>query len=179
VAAAWYQRLVGGPPSFLPNDTEAVWEVADHCYVYITMQPEHAGHAMHIRFVTDFAARMTQIAERGLEPLKARPTPTACARYLPRPGRQRDRVRRRTGDVAHLAGRACSPADSGSRRRGPKLVILTAAASLAALAPAGTAAAAGAAGAARTGRFTRQRTQLAARLYSVAATSAKDVWAVG
>jgi hypothetical protein len=28
-AAAWYERLLGAPPSFLPNDTEAVWELAD------------------------------------------------------------------------------------------------------------------------------------------------------
>jgi hypothetical protein len=31
VAAAWYQQLLGGLPSFLPNHTEAVWEVAEHC----------------------------------------------------------------------------------------------------------------------------------------------------
>jgi hypothetical protein len=24
-AAAWHERLLGTPPSFLPNDTEAVW----------------------------------------------------------------------------------------------------------------------------------------------------------
>lgn len=47
-AAAWYERLLGAPPSFLPNDTEAVWELADHRYVFIEVRPEHAGHAMHI-----------------------------------------------------------------------------------------------------------------------------------
>jgi len=41
-AVAWYERLLGARPSFLPNDTEAVWELAD--------------------------ARISQIAERGLEP---------------------------------------------------------------------------------------------------------------
>jgi hypothetical protein len=29
-AAAWYERFLGAPPSFLPNDTEAVWELAYH-----------------------------------------------------------------------------------------------------------------------------------------------------
>ena len=29
-AVAWYERLLGSGPSFLPNDTEAVWEVAEH-----------------------------------------------------------------------------------------------------------------------------------------------------
>ena len=68
VAVAWYERLLGAPPSFLPNDTEAVWELADHRYVYIDVRPEHAGHAMHTVFVGDFDARIAQIAGRGLEP---------------------------------------------------------------------------------------------------------------
>jgi hypothetical protein len=67
-ATAWYERLLGAPPSFLPNDTEAVWELADHRYVYIVVRPQHAGHAMLTLFVTDFDARISQIAERGLEP---------------------------------------------------------------------------------------------------------------
>lgn len=70
VAAAWYERLIGAPPSFLPNDTEAVWELADHRYVYIKVQPEHAGHAMHTLFTGDFDDRISQIAGRGLEPDK-------------------------------------------------------------------------------------------------------------
>jgi predicted enzyme related to lactoylglutathione lyase len=67
-AVAWYERLLGAPPSFLPNDTEAVWELAEHRYVYIDVRPEHAGHAMHTLFISDFDARISQIAERGLEP---------------------------------------------------------------------------------------------------------------
>jgi hypothetical protein len=67
-AVAWYERLVGAAPSFLPNETEAVWELAEHRYVYIVVRPEHAGHAMHTVFVGDFDARIWQIAERGLEP---------------------------------------------------------------------------------------------------------------
>ncbi|GAA0645192.1 hypothetical protein GCM10010174_80320 [Kutzneria viridogrisea] len=67
-ATVWYERLLGAPPSFLPNDTEAVWELADHRYVYIDVRPEHAGHAMHTVFVDDFDARIARIAERGLEP---------------------------------------------------------------------------------------------------------------
>ncbi len=67
-ATAWYERLLGFPPAFLPNDTEAVWEVAEHGYVFIEVRPEHAGHAMHTVFVDDFDARISQIAERGLAP---------------------------------------------------------------------------------------------------------------
>ncbi|MER5257217.1 MULTISPECIES: VOC family protein [unclassified Streptomyces] len=68
VAVAWYERLLGTPPAFLPNDTEAVWELAEHRYVFIEVRPEHAGHALHTVFVGDFDARLAQIAERGLKP---------------------------------------------------------------------------------------------------------------
>ncbi|MFC0508193.1 VOC family protein [Micromonospora costi] len=67
-AAAWYEQLLGTPPAFLPNDVEAVWELADHRFVYIEVRPEHAGHALHTVFVDDFDARLAGIAERGLEP---------------------------------------------------------------------------------------------------------------
>jgi catechol 2,3-dioxygenase-like lactoylglutathione lyase family enzyme len=67
-ALQWYERLLGFPPSFLPHDTEAVWELAEHRYVYIVQQPEHAGHAMHTLFVEDLDALVAQIAGRGLDP---------------------------------------------------------------------------------------------------------------
>jgi len=69
-ALAWYQRLFGTPPTFFPNDTEAVWELAEHRSVYIEQRPEHAGHAMHTILVDDLDALVAQIAERGLEPAK-------------------------------------------------------------------------------------------------------------
>ena len=67
-ARAWYERLFGAPPSFEPHDTEAVWEIAEHRYIYIVEQPEHAGHARHTVFVDDLDTIVAQIAERGIEP---------------------------------------------------------------------------------------------------------------
>jgi hypothetical protein len=67
-ALTWWERLFGTPPSFLPHDTEAVWEVAEHRYVYILQEPEHAGHARLTLFVEDLDTRVAAIAERGLEP---------------------------------------------------------------------------------------------------------------
>jgi len=64
----WYERLFGAPPSFLPNDTEAVWELAEHRFVFVEQRPEHAGHARHLVFVDDLDARVAQVAERGLIP---------------------------------------------------------------------------------------------------------------
>jgi len=67
-AVAWYERLLGAPPSFLPNDVEAVWEVAEHRYVYVEVRPEHAGHALHTLFVDDLDDRVAAISARGIEP---------------------------------------------------------------------------------------------------------------
>ncbi|GAA5141278.1 VOC family protein [Pseudonocardia adelaidensis] len=67
-ATAWYERLLGAPPSFLPNEVEAVWELAEHCYVFVEVRPEHAGHASHTVFVGDFDDRLAQMSERGLRP---------------------------------------------------------------------------------------------------------------
>src|SRR5688500_17060013 len=67
-ALAWYQQLLGSEPSFLPNDTEAVWEIAENRYVFIEVRPEHAGHAMHTIFAGDFDDRVQAITDRGIEP---------------------------------------------------------------------------------------------------------------
>src|SRR4029078_4151249 len=65
---SWYERLLGSEPAFLPNDVEAVWEVAAHRFVYIELRPAHAGHALHTLFVDDLDARVQGIADRGSEP---------------------------------------------------------------------------------------------------------------
>ncbi len=64
----WYERLLGSPPAFFPTDTEAVWELGEHRYIYIVQQPEHAGHARLTVFVDDLDALVAQIANRGLDP---------------------------------------------------------------------------------------------------------------
>jgi catechol 2,3-dioxygenase-like lactoylglutathione lyase family enzyme len=67
-ALGWYERLLGSPPSFLPNDVEAVWEVGEHRYVYIELRPAHAGHSLNTLFVDDLDERVRGIADRGIEP---------------------------------------------------------------------------------------------------------------
>ena len=67
-AVAWYEKLLGSPPSFLPNDIEAVWEVGEHRYVYVEVRPAHAGHVLTTLFVDDLDDRVRGIADRGIEP---------------------------------------------------------------------------------------------------------------
>ena len=69
-ALKWYERLLGSAPAFFPHDTEAVWELAEHRYMYIMKQSEHAGHAMLTLFVDNLDALIAQITERGIEPAK-------------------------------------------------------------------------------------------------------------
>jgi catechol 2,3-dioxygenase-like lactoylglutathione lyase family enzyme len=83
-ALIWYERLFGSPPAFRPSDSEAVWEVAEHGWLFIERRPEHAGHAMHTVFVDDFDTRVVEMAERGLEPAQRETYPNGVrkATYL-------------------------------------------------------------------------------------------------
>ncbi|MFG2101338.1 VOC family protein [Micromonospora echinaurantiaca] len=69
-ALAWYERLFGSPPAFVPNDHEAVWGLAEHRWVYIEQHPDRAGHAMHTVFVDDLDTLLAETAGRGIEPAK-------------------------------------------------------------------------------------------------------------
>ncbi|GAB2939670.1 VOC family protein [Nonomuraea fastidiosa] len=69
-ALSWYERLFGEPPSFVPNDIEAVWELAEHRYVYVVHAPERAGNALVVSFSDDLGERVAAIARRGIEPVK-------------------------------------------------------------------------------------------------------------
>jgi hypothetical protein len=67
-ALPWYQRLFGAEPAFFPHPTEAVWELAEHRYLYIVEQPQRAGHAVHTLFVDDLDERLADISGRGIDP---------------------------------------------------------------------------------------------------------------
>ena len=69
VALPWYERFFGAPPAFRPNDTEAVWETAEHRYVYIVQDPKRAGNALVLLFTDDLDARVAALAERGIDPV--------------------------------------------------------------------------------------------------------------
>jgi catechol 2,3-dioxygenase-like lactoylglutathione lyase family enzyme len=68
-AQDWYERLLGKPPSFFPNSTEAVWEIAEHRYLYIQQDTEAPGGALTTFFIAgDLDELVADIATRGIEP---------------------------------------------------------------------------------------------------------------
>lgn len=66
-ALPWYERFFGGPPAFLPHDTEAVWEAAEHRYVYVVQDPKRAGNALVLLFTDDLVNRVAALSRRGIE----------------------------------------------------------------------------------------------------------------
>ena len=67
-AKEWWVRLLGSEPSFLPHDTEAVWQLAEHASVFIVEAQTGAGGAVHTIVVDDLDDRVAAIAGRGIEP---------------------------------------------------------------------------------------------------------------
>ena len=65
-AAAWYERLLGRPPDFLPNDAEAVWQLAATASVYLLADAERAGRGVMALVVDDLDASLAGIAGRGI-----------------------------------------------------------------------------------------------------------------
>jgi hypothetical protein len=67
-AKPWYERLLGSEPSMYPHETEAVWELAEHRWLYITEDAESPGGGLQLIFVADLDARVEEIGSRGIEP---------------------------------------------------------------------------------------------------------------
>jgi catechol 2,3-dioxygenase-like lactoylglutathione lyase family enzyme len=67
-AKSWYGRLLGGEPAFFPHATEAVWELAEHRYLFVVEDRDAPGGATITIFVDDVDALEAEIASRGIEP---------------------------------------------------------------------------------------------------------------
>lgn len=67
-AVAWFERLVGEPPTFEAHDTEVVWTLSEGRSIYVELRPERAGYAMVTLFVDDFDGFLASAASRGINP---------------------------------------------------------------------------------------------------------------
>jgi len=54
-------------PRFQAHETEVVWEVAEHGWIFVREDAQPGG-ADHVIFVNDLDARVSEIAARGIEP---------------------------------------------------------------------------------------------------------------
>jgi predicted enzyme related to lactoylglutathione lyase len=62
----WYERLFGKPADFFPQESEAVWRVAEHAWVYVVADAERAGRALITILVDDLDEQRARLAERGV-----------------------------------------------------------------------------------------------------------------
>ena len=67
-AVTWFEALFGEPPAFAATDSEFVWSVAEHGWIYVLLRPERAGQAMLTVFLEDLDSFVESAAGRGIEP---------------------------------------------------------------------------------------------------------------
>jgi catechol 2,3-dioxygenase-like lactoylglutathione lyase family enzyme len=65
-AAGWYEQLFGEPPFMRPHDTESVWRLEEHAWVYVVEDAERAGHGLLTVMIDDLDAQVAALAQRGL-----------------------------------------------------------------------------------------------------------------
>ncbi|HEX4484352.1 MAG TPA: VOC family protein [Solirubrobacteraceae bacterium] len=66
-AVSWYTQLVGHPPDLSPNDEEAAWRLTETGWLYVVVDAERAGTALHTLLVDDLDAFVAGLSERGIE----------------------------------------------------------------------------------------------------------------
>ena len=66
-ARPWYEKLLGVEPSFLPHDTEAVWELGERHALFIVEDERRAGYTEHTLLAEDLDALVSEVEARGLK----------------------------------------------------------------------------------------------------------------
>jgi catechol 2,3-dioxygenase-like lactoylglutathione lyase family enzyme len=70
-AVAWFERLLGEPATFKANDSDWVWDLAEHRSIYVQRRPERAGYSMVTIFLDDLDdldGFVESAAVRGIHP---------------------------------------------------------------------------------------------------------------
>ena len=66
-AIEFYERLLGAPPTMLPNDDEAAWQLTGGGWLYVLRDADRAGRAVVTLLVDDLDERLAAAAARGIE----------------------------------------------------------------------------------------------------------------
>ena len=68
-AIEFYQRLLGAPPTMLPDDDdEAAWQLTGGGWLYALRDADRAGQAILTLLVGDLDERLAAAATAGIEP---------------------------------------------------------------------------------------------------------------
>jgi len=67
-AVDWYRRLLGRDVSFRPDDSEAVWQLADDVFVYVKAGRPVAGGALAAITTDDLESFLSDAESRGITP---------------------------------------------------------------------------------------------------------------
>lgn len=65
-AVAWYDRLVGHAPDLLPNADEAAWKITETAWIYVIVDAQRAGSALHTLLVEDLQDFLAGLSQRGI-----------------------------------------------------------------------------------------------------------------
>jgi len=70
-AVRWWSAALGADPLMYPNDTEAVWQVGEHAYVYVDAAldgraPGQGEVTLFLDEGTDLDERVTAMSGRGI-----------------------------------------------------------------------------------------------------------------
>src|ERR1700694_6117556 len=81
-AIEFYERLLGAPPTMLPNDDEAAWQLTGGGWLYVLRDADRAGKAVVTLLVDDLDERLPPAPARGgkLRPGEAGAGPGGAAR---------------------------------------------------------------------------------------------------
>jgi hypothetical protein len=65
-ARAWYERLMGRPPDFMPQEHEAVWQIIENAWIYVVADAERAGKGLLTLMVDDLDRHSAELTQRGI-----------------------------------------------------------------------------------------------------------------
>ncbi len=66
-ALAWYERLWGRAPDFIPEPGEAVWQISEHAWVYVVTDVNRAGNGLITLLVDDLDTQIAELTSRGID----------------------------------------------------------------------------------------------------------------
>jgi predicted enzyme related to lactoylglutathione lyase len=65
-AVTWYSSLFGRSPDIVPNDHEAMWQLAPSANLYVLADPARAGGGVAALAVGDLTATVAAVSARGI-----------------------------------------------------------------------------------------------------------------